>query len=165
MYGSIYNNKKISITMERNEHAAEVINDLVKINNDRIEGYDRAIRESKDADGDLKSTFESMKRESVKNREELSGLARSLGEEPAKGTRADGKIYRVWMALKATFSGNSRKSVLENCEFGEDAAQKAYRAALSDSELTPDIREVVSHQQQSLKQSHDRIKQMRNNER
>jgi uncharacterized protein (TIGR02284 family) len=151
--------------MQRNERAAEIINDLVKINNDRIEGYDRAIREAKDEDSDLKTTFENMKRESVQNRQELSTLARQLGEEPEKGTRADGKIYRIWMDLKATFSGNSRKAVLENCEFGEDAAQKAYRAALSDNDLTPELREVVSHQQQHLKASHDKIRNMRNSER
>lgn len=147
--------------MQRNERAAEIINDLVKINNDRIEGYDRAINEAKDSDSDLKVTFEEMKRESVKNREELSTLARQLGEEPAKGTRADGKIYRVWMDLKATFTGGSRKAVLENCEFGEDAAQRAYKTALSEPDLTPDLRNVVSSQQQHLKQSHDRIRDMR----
>ncbi|MES2704879.1 MAG: PA2169 family four-helix-bundle protein [Bacteroidota bacterium] len=150
--------------MQRNERAAEIVNDLVKINNDRIEGYDRAIREAKDEDSDLKSTFEGMKRESVQYKEELSGLARRLGEEPETGTRTDGKIYRVWMDLKATFSGNSRKSVLENCEFGEDAAQRAYKTALSDEDLTPEVRNVVATQQQSLRESHDKIRDMRDSE-
>jgi uncharacterized protein (TIGR02284 family) len=148
------------------EKAAEIVNDLVKINNDRIEGYDRAIQEAKTEDSDLKSTFEGMKRESEEFKQELSGLARELGGEPTQGTRTDGKIYRAWMDVKATFSGNSRKSVLENCEFGEDAAQRAYRTALSeDSALPPEVRTVVSRQQQSLRASHDKIKQMRDSER
>jgi uncharacterized protein (TIGR02284 family) len=148
------------------EKAAEVVNDLVKINNDRIEGYDRAIREAKDEDRDLKTTFEGMKRESEQFKQELSGLAKQLGEEPATGTRTDGKIYRAWMDVKATFTGNSRKAVLENCEYGEDAAQRAYRNALAEeSALPPEVRSVVSRQQQSLRESHDRIKQMRDSER
>jgi uncharacterized protein (TIGR02284 family) len=151
--------------MEGNERTAEVVNDLVKINNDRIAGYDRAISEAKDEDSDLKSTFASMKQESEQYKQELSGLAQQLGEDPAKGTRADGKIYRAWMDVKATFSGNSRKSVLENCEFGEDAAQKAYRTALNDSDITPDVRNIIERQQGTLRQSHDRIKQMRDSER
>lgn len=148
------------------EKAAEIVNDLVKINNDRIEGYDRAINEAKDSDTDLKATFEGMKSESEQFRQELSGIARQLGAEPASGTRTDGKIYRAWMDVKATFTGGSRKAVLENCEFGEDAAQRAYRTALSqENELPEDVRNVVSRQQQSLKASHDRIKQMRDSER
>jgi uncharacterized protein (TIGR02284 family) len=151
--------------MQRNERAAEIVNDLVKINNDRIEGYDRAIREAKDEDSDLKMTFETMKRESVKYKDELSGLVRQLGDTPEKGTRTDGKIYRVWMDLKATFTGKNRKAVLENCEFGEDAAQRAYKAALGENDLTPEVRQVVAHQQQSLKQSHDKIRNLRDSER
>jgi uncharacterized protein (TIGR02284 family) len=151
--------------MQRNENAAEIINDLVKINNDRIEGYERAIRDTKDSDSDLKSLFSEMKTESVQLKQELSTIATQLGEEPTQGTRTDGKIYRAWMAVKATFSGNSRKSILENCEFGEDAAQRAYETALSDSDLPSNLREVVSNQQQELKESHDRIKQLRNSER
>lgn len=152
--------------MQRNDRAAEIINDLVQINNDRIEGYDKAIREAKDADADLKRTFEEMKTESVRNKQELSDLSRNLGGSPGdQGTKMTGKIYRVWMDLKATFTGNSRKAVLENCEFGEDAAQRAYKAALSDPDLTSDLRNVVSSQQQHLKQSHDRIRDMRDSER
>ncbi len=37
------------------EALLEVLNDLVKINNDRIAGYERAISESKDLDVDLKT--------------------------------------------------------------------------------------------------------------
>ena len=42
-----------------------------------------------------------------------------------------GKIYRTWMDVKAAFARKERLSVLEACEFGEDAAQRAYEAALA----------------------------------
>ena len=150
--------------MQLNEKAAEIINDLIKINNDRIEGYQRAILDSKDEDSDLIATFESMRRESETLKQELSGIARQLGEEPETGTRIDGKIYRAWMAVSATFSGNTRKSVLENCEYGEDAAQKAYKEALYSNDLPEDLRLIVSNQQQELRQAHDRIRSLRNTE-
>lgn len=150
--------------MQRNEKAAEIVNDLIKINNDRIEGYDRAIHEAKAEDKDLVNLFEDMKRESVKNSQELTGLSRGLGGAPESETTISGKIYRVWMDLKATLSGNSRKAILESCEAGEDAAARAYKTALSDTDLTPELRTVVSNQQQHLKESHDRIKELRNRE-
>ena len=66
------------------------------------------------------------------------------------------------MDVKATFTGHDRQTVLENCEFGEDAAQKAYRAALaSDTEMSADVRNVITDQQSSLKEAHDLIKKYR----
>lgn len=147
--------------METNDNAVEVLNDLIEINNDRIEGYERAIEETEMDDSDLKVIFEQMATESRQYKQALRDVVVSLGGEVETGTTASGKIYRAWMDVKATFSGNSRKSILENCEFGEDAAQKAYRTALEDDDLPASVRELVMRQQQALKLSHDKIKMMR----
>ena len=144
-----------------NARSVEVLNDLVLINNDRIAGYERAINESKDLDVDLKATFESMVRESEENKRELSNKIRQHGGNVTSGTTTSGKIYRAWMDVKAKFTGNDRKAILASCEFGEDAAQRAYKSALEESELDTDVRQVVSQQQQTLKQSHDLIKRYR----
>lgn len=151
--------------MTQNEQTAEILNDLMKINNDRIEGYSKAIDETKPEDGDLRAIFETMKAESLQYKTELGSLVFRLGEERAEGTRLDGKIYRAWMDIKATFSGNSRKTILDSCEFGEDAAQKAYKSALaSNGELTPEARQLILTQQVALKASHDKIKALRDSQ-
>lgn len=147
--------------MDTKENAVEVLNDLIEINNDRIAGYERAIEETEMEDSDLKSIFAQMATESRQYKQELANLVSTLGGDIETGTTASGKIYRAWMDVKATFSGNSRKSILENCEFGEDAAQKAYRTALQDEDLPASLRELVMRQQQALKLSHDKIKMMR----
>ena len=147
--------------METNENAVEVLNDLIEINNDRIVGYERAIEETEMEDSDLKSVFAQMATESRQYKQALTDLVVSLGGDVEKGTTASGKIYRAWMDVKATFTGNSRKSILENCEFGEDAAQKAYRTALQDEDLSSSFRTLVMQQQQALKVSHDKIKMLR----
>lgn len=150
--------------METKEKAVEVLNDLIEINNDRIVGYERAIEETEAEDSDLKSIFSQMASESRQFKQELSNLVATMGGEVETGTTASGKIYRAWMDVKATFTGHSRKSVLENCEFGEDAAQKAYRTALQDEDLPTSLRELVMQQQQALKLSHDKIKLMRDSQ-
>lgn len=147
--------------METNENVIEVLNDLVEINNDRIKGYERAIEETETSDADLKGIFAQMAQESQKYKQELATEITNQGGETETGTTASGKIYRAWMDVKATFSGNSRKSILENCEFGEDVAQKAYRTALDDDNLSSSSRALVMQQQQALKVSHDKIKMMR----
>lgn len=148
--------------METNENLIEVLNDLIEINNDRVTGYEKAVEDTKELDVDLKAIFHSMANDSRKYAAELTEEVNNLGGEPATGSTNKGKIYRVWMDVKATFSGHGRQSVLESCEFGEDAAQRAYTEALaSDAEIGASTRKLITDQQASLKTAHDLIKKYR----
>jgi uncharacterized protein (TIGR02284 family) len=148
--------------MEANEQIIELLNDLIKINNDRIAGYQRAIKEAKDLDIDLKSLFEGMVKESEQYKQELTEHVHKHGGTIEDDTTTSGKIYRAWMDVKATFSGNDRKAILESCEFGEDAAQRAYEAALAvDIPLDEDCRQLIQEQKQALETSHNVIKKHR----
>ena len=148
--------------MATNDKLVDVLNDLVQINNDRIVGYERAIKETKDIDVDLQAIFAKMADESRKYKTELVQEVGRLGGEASEGTTNSGKIYRAWMDVKATFTGHDRQSALNSCEFGEDAAQRAYKEALaSDAEIDADTRQLITEQQASLKTSHDTIKKLR----
>lgn len=148
--------------MATNDNVIEVLNDLIRINNDRIAGYHKAADEVRDIDVDLRAIFNRMSEESRQYAAELTQEVVKLGGDPATGTTNSGKIYRAWMDIKATFTGSSRQAVLENCEFGEDAAQKAYDSALkTDAELPNDVRQLIANQKSSLKTSHDVIKKYR----
>ncbi|MFT3935934.1 MAG: PA2169 family four-helix-bundle protein [Chitinophagaceae bacterium] len=138
----------------------EVLNDLIEINNDRIVGYERALKELSSADADLKALFTSMIDESRKIRVDLAGEVQSLGGEFEAGTTTSGKLYRAWMDVKAVFTGSDRYTILSNCEYGEDAAQKAYRDALEE-DIPGYIRTTLQAQQQMLRKSHDKIKALR----
>ena len=83
--------------MTTNENLVEVLNDLVQINNDRIEGYQKAAEETKDIDVDLKAIFIKMAEESIKYKTELVNEITKFGGDPVTGTTGLGKIYRVWM--------------------------------------------------------------------
>lgn len=148
--------------MQTNEKLVEVLNDLIAINNDRVKGYEKAIEETKDLDLDLQAMFQGMANDSRQYVTELTQEVGKLGGESTTNTTASGKIYRVWMDVKATFTGHGRESILESCEFGEDAAQKAYTSALSsDTEMPADVRQVVTSQQASLQTAHNLIKKYR----
>lgn len=144
--------------MQNNEETIEVLNDLIEINNDRIAGYEKAIRELKDDDEDLKVLFMNMIDESRQARLDLGNEIQVLGGSMDTGTTNSGKIYRAWMDVKAVFTGHDRHTVLSNCLFGEDAAQTAYKTALSTEGLPSYIREMITEQQEILKVSHDEIK-------
>jgi len=148
--------------MTLNERTAEILNDLIEINNDRVRGYERASKETETKDADLRAIFDAMAGDSRRYANELGQFVRQAGEEPAEGTTARGKLYRAWMDVKATFSGRDRKAILASCEFGEDAAQRAYESALaSDAEIPADVRQVIMEQKTNLRRGHDKIKAMR----
>ncbi|MBN8854668.1 MAG: aldehyde dehydrogenase [Sphingobacteriales bacterium 50-39] len=147
--------------MSNTKETIEVLNDLIQINNDRIAGYEKAIKETKSEDEDLKVLYASMIAESHRNKIALATEVQALGVEAEKGTTTSGKIYRAWMDVKAVFSGHDRHTVLANCEAVEDAAQRAYRTALEHEGLPAFISDLLTQQQQTLKESHDEVKTLR----
>ena len=148
--------------MEKSQEITEVLNDLVMINNDRIRGYQLAIKELKDSEPDLKSLFDYMIIESHQIISDLAHEIQVLHGEVEKGTSDMGKIYRAWIEVKAIFSGENRKTILRNCEAGEDAAQKAYQKALETDRLPAFLREMLTNQQGMLESSHNEFRDLIN---
>jgi len=146
--------------MQTTTETIEVLNDLIQINNDRIAGYEKAIRETKSEDDDLKVLFATMIAESHRIRIALSTEVQALGADTEMGTTASGKIYRAWMDVKAAFGGNSRHALLASAESIEDATQKAYKSALS-HDLPSYIRDLMLQQQEALRASHDEVRSLR----
>jgi len=148
--------------MQTNEKLISVLNDLIRINNDRVSGYEKASAETDTIDVDLRAIFMGYANDSNKYANELALEVNRLGGESADGTTGLGKIYRAWMDVKSTFTGQDRQAILSSCEYGEDQAQKAYADALaSDAEMNADIRQLITSQKAALKKSHDIIKKYR----
>jgi uncharacterized protein (TIGR02284 family) len=143
--------------MGREKETIETLNDLIQINNDRITGYEQAIKELEDEDEDLIILFENMIDESRKARLALGEEVQVLGGTMDSDTTYSGKIYRAWVDVKAVFTGHNRDTVLKNCNNGEDAAQKAYKAAL-DTDLPAFLKDMIEEQQEKLESSQNEIK-------
>lgn len=145
------------------KETATTLDDIIQINNDRIAGYEKAATHLKGTDTDLRSIFSAMALQSRQFVNQLMQLGQhDTGDDGETTVR--GKIYRAWMDVKATFSGNDRKAALESCEFGEDAALRAYTSALEEKDLSPDLRAILATQKSFLKESHDKIRDLRNRE-
>src|SRR5690554_7547893 len=144
-----------------NENQIMVLNDLIKINNDRIEGYRKAAENFKDDDLELLTVFNQFAMDSQENNEMLMNQVRRLGGTTDDGTTISGKIYRAWMDVKATFGGDDAKGILESCEGGEDAAKKAYETAIESGYLDTQSHAIIMHQKQEQQQSHDKVKALR----
>lgn len=146
--------------MQNSKEIIEVLNDLIQINNDRIIGYEKAIRETKQEDSDLKALYATMVAESHRMKIALATEVQTLGAQIEQGTTTSGKIYRAWMELKAVFTGHDRQTILANCEAVEEAAQRAYRMALQ-HDLPAFIRDLLTRQQETLQASYEEVRSLK----
>ncbi|QKJ29231.1 PA2169 family four-helix-bundle protein [Mucilaginibacter mali] len=146
--------------METTSVTIENLNDLVQIHNDRIAGYEKALKDLENGDVTLKDLFTGLIAQSHQFKMELGTEVNALGGEMETDTSLSGKIHRTWMSVTDAF-GKTDRSILENCEFGEDATQKAYKAALEDDTLPSYLQIVLIRQQSVLKGAHDKIKALR----
>lgn len=139
---------------------ASAVNELIVINNDRYEGYKTAAGETKEQD--LKDLFGKLSAQSKQFAEELKRHV-PLEKEPADdATKVSGKLYRVWMDVKAAITGHDRKAILSSCEFGEDVAKKTYDDVLENSSDLPSAAvEVIRRQRMELQKGHDTVKTLR----
>lgn len=146
------------------EKALKALNDLIEINNDRVEGYETASKETDSTE--LKGHFSNWKSTSQSILNELRTEVRNLGGEPEEGTRVTGKFFRAWMDMKAALTGNDTHAILSSCEFGEDKAQETYSTVIENfgSDLSFEQLEMVRDQKARLRADHDAVKALRDAE-
>ncbi|MFN3916159.1 MAG: ferritin-like domain-containing protein [Flavobacteriales bacterium] len=138
-----------------------MLNTLITINNDRIEGYQTALKQTEEFD--LKALFEQFISTSHKCKQELVREVNTMGGKPAGGTMISGKFFRAWMDLKAAITGKDRKAILNSCEYGEDKAKETYDKVLENESdyLTTEQYLMISVQRSLLKVNHDDVKALR----
>lgn len=143
------------------ESTIEVLNSLITINNDRIEGYETAAKETEEQD--LKMFFNELKQTSLYCNKGLTSEVTKLGGNPAEGTKTIGKFFRVWMDVKAALTGKDRKAILNSCEYGEDVAKGTYEKALRNDleNLSTEQQTMIKAQHTLLVADHNKVKAMR----
>ncbi|MCX6273857.1 MAG: PA2169 family four-helix-bundle protein [Bacteroidetes bacterium] len=144
-----------------NKKTIDVLNTLITINNDRIQGYETASKETEEQD--LKTLFAQFTATSQKCKQELVTEVIKLGGKPEEGTMTSGKFFRVWMDVKAALTGKDRKAILSSCEFGEDTAVDTYNHALRDNiqDINAEQQKMLTAQHALIKADHDKVKSMR----
>lgn len=130
-----------------NEHQTDILNNLIEINNDRIEGYKTAIALlPATASTAIKYAFEQFRDQSIQFNNELIPIVHKEGEEPEEGTRDSGKLFRIWMDIKAMVSPSTILSILDSCIRGEEEHKKVYNNAIENRDYLehPNLRIIES---------------------
>jgi uncharacterized protein (TIGR02284 family) len=149
--------------MITNKEIVDDLNDLVKINNDRIQGYEKAIEDNEDPQ--LDDLFRHYVIQSQNFRSQLADhIVRidGTGVSDATSTDVTSKIHRAWIDIKSALTGKDRDTVLSSVEFGENAAIEAYQDAIDKDHIPAYIKEDLQKQLSELQVAFDKIKSLEN---
>lgn len=145
--------------MIKNEEIVEDLNDLVKINNDRIQGYEKAIEDNKDPQ--LDDLFRHYVIQSQQFRSQLAEhIVRidGLAVSDATSTDVGSKIHRAWIDIKSAITGKDRDTVLSSVEFGENMAIEAYKSAIEKDHIPAYMKEDLTKQLGELNAAYEKMK-------
>jgi uncharacterized protein (TIGR02284 family) len=138
------------------EELISCLNDLIQTCRDSEKGFKTAAERVK---SDVVSNyFERCSLERAQFASELQAEVRQLGGDPATMGSPSGVLHRGWMNVISAVTGDD--AIVSECEREEDSAVKAYQEALKQN-LPPNVLPVVKHQFTRIKQSHDRLRDMK----
>jgi uncharacterized protein (TIGR02284 family) len=142
----------------KNTKTISVLNDLLQITNDRIQGFEKVEGKIWEKYPDIKEEYDRMISQSKLMKTELINLINDKGGEPQDSPSVAGTIHRAWIDIKNSFTiGTIEESTLSNVVFGEKAAINAYEQALSSGDLCYESRDLVNEQLNSLKVSYQQF--------
>jgi uncharacterized protein (TIGR02284 family) len=138
-----------------------ILKNLIQTLRDGQEGFAHAAENVKTPQ--LKELFARFSLQRSKFAGELESELLALGEkDPEKeGSSIGGAIHRTWIDLKAALTKGDNHAVLSEAERGEDAAKKAYKDALEETDLPAPVREIISKQAAGIQAAHDEVKALR----
>src|ERR1700754_913088 len=140
----------------RHRKILSVLNDLIRINIDRISAYEKAAHEDKNSDPDIRDVYYRL---AIESRSFVNGLHAEiirLGGAPVTESTITGQIYLNWLRGGDYFRGETASALLAGCLRGEVAVQKAYRHALeADEHLPSTIDQLVENQLWALERAYN----------
>lgn len=140
------------------KRAQAALDQLLLFVNDRIEGYKRAVAETKDSQ--LKSYYQQLVSQSQQFSSTLNSYLTQKGGERETGTTLKGKLYRKLMDAQAVVVDRDEKAILAANIYGERWAIRAYKKALRRPALKGEIRNAIERQFSQSKQTYERLKQL-----
>ncbi len=137
---------------------ADTLHELLLFVNDRIEGYQRAVKESQDPQ--RTGYYKQLVSQSQRFANELNDYLRRHGDDRETSTTMKGKLYRGWMDTKAALTGFDEDAILGSNIYGEEWAIKAYKDALDSGSLSGSLRQAVERQYAQSQKTYQELKRM-----
>ena len=140
------------------DKTVSILNNLIRIHNDRITNYDIASFESTELN--LKLMFSTFTQSSKRCNEELQEAVRKDRGTPVDITTTDNNHVTFWEELKSSIAGHDNQSIIASCSSAENELQLMYTTILSDNtnNLTTEQFDMIHAQQQLIQLDYDTVK-------
>ena len=126
---------------------------------DSINGYRGAAQ---NVDG---TQFQELFRRQADDRsrvvEDLRSEIRRLGGNPPDDGSFLGATHQRFLDLKSAITGRNDKAIINEVERGEDYLKEKFETALNSNELPVESRSVVERAYQSVREGHDRVRDLK----
>jgi uncharacterized protein (TIGR02284 family) len=135
------------------------LNACIETCTDGEKGYASAaadVREPK-----LKDFLQQKSRQRAEFVVALQQAAQQLRAVPENEGTAKGAIHRGWVGVRKAVEGRSDRLILEECQRGEQAALRAYQAALKHAPLktlSPQLRGLLQTQYSAIQSALDELR-------
>ena len=138
--------------------AAEVLNDLIELNNERISRYERLIASLSPADNELRFLMARIIGESHQNKITLATELQAMGESIDLSPLKRGKIYQLALAKMNHPQDGNRLNILEHTEVCETAVLMGYDFSLQAEDVAAYLRDLLTEHRSRIRESHHLIK-------
>jgi uncharacterized protein (TIGR02284 family) len=143
------------ISLDR--ETTKLVQDLISTNIDSQRGLQEAAEHCDELS--VRSMFQDLSTQRYQNAMELEDVVATTGEKPVESGTITGAAHRTWMNLRSAFGGGTG-AMLDEAEKGEDHIRDQYRTAATKCPNGP-LRDLINRQLTSIEQSHDRVRQLR----
>lgn len=135
-----------------NDKTVEQLKHLLSITTDGMEGYKQSANNA--TGPEFKALFTDYLIQRNEYADELKAAIRSLGGDAE--TVSGGKLSalgRLWVSIKTTLGSDAERTALETCTADEKAAIAEYEKVLENTELSPDLRELLTEQKAGIERA------------
>jgi uncharacterized protein (TIGR02284 family) len=145
--------------MVTNQELISTLNNLIQTCKDGEVGFRTCVKDQMDPS--IKTSLLERSSTCAAAARELQNLVIQHGGSPEQSGSLSGSLHRRWIDIKSAVTGKDEKSILDECERGEDVAKHNYSSALA-KDLPPLERAIIERQYQGVLRNHEAVKVMRN---
>jgi uncharacterized protein (TIGR02284 family) len=134
---------------------------LININEDACEFYESASEKAENPQ--MKKTFANLEELHKGVVIDLKNRVRANGGDPEAEETFTGKAQKFWGELMANISNDVDETLVKHLEEAEDRCLHSMQDAIQDNEIGTTTKAVLQSQFQTLQQSHDHMKALKEN--
>lgn len=145
--------------MFANSNENNAVNDLITVTIDSGNGYRKAAEAADNQAFRTIFTDRANERDAIV--QDMQRHVLEHGDTPEDDGSVAAGLHRIFLNLRDVVTGRDDKAIIAEVERGEDYIKAKYEKVLADSELAPDVRELVQNAYVKVKAGHDQMRDLK----